>query len=530
LDLLRSVEPSCRQGPGLDSLIRTLMWNARRFNETMGDVGSAITLWKEAYRLGPEDARRHVVATMMSVARKRLDVSLPRESRTVSASVAIYEAVYGLNYSADQNIRVIKTMMDVANRFTDLRGPLSGMDVDSAIALWQSVRRLNVSAGDNQRVLMTMMDVANRLTDLRLPDAPKDFGAAVRIWKAVYRLHETVEDRRRVILTMMALANRLSDCRSALPAGSFDAAVRVWRAVYEMTVGDDDDAGLRVIRTMMDVANRLTDTAGDAEAVDVDAAITVWSGVMDISKDEEDRVRALRTMMDVAGRFLGDASDPGRVPAAVALWLAAHRCAASDMDRLRVLKTVMDIGARSERACAGILAALESGGKRSFDACFRSPVKAGLLYYLKDYAGVIAMADLEPDPLRSVVALKADALRKLGRYEESIGLCGELIHGGITQEASSPADLDALVSALCCRGYCFWELGRTDGNLLQRAEDDLKAAIETAGQNGLPEPPRAFTGLGYIYRHQGRTKEADDAFDRARLADPDNPKASKAVQ
>jgi tetratricopeptide (TPR) repeat protein len=529
IDLVRSVDPASRQGPGLSSLIETLMWNARRFNEDLGDEKSAVILWKEAFGLGSQDSRKRVVATMMSVARKRSDVSLPRESRSIFASVAIYEAVYGLNFSPEQNAHVVKTLMDVANRFTDLGGPLAGMDVEAAIALWESVLRLNVSEDDNQRVFRTMMDIANKLSDLRLEGGPRDVAGAIRIWQALFRLPVAENDRQRIILTMMALANRLSDCRVKGPAGRHEAAVRVWRAVYEMTAGRDEDSALRVVKTMMQVANFLTDTAGEAEAMDVEAAITIWKGVMEISRSEEDRERALRTMMDVASRLLGNASDGGRVLSALVVWHAAHRCAPSDLERLRVLKTVMDIGARDERACAGILAALEGEKGRSLDPAFHSPVKAGLLYYLKDFQGVIAMADAEPAPVKSVIALKADALRKLGLYDQSVGLCEKLILEESGKEGITPADRDALVSALCCRGYCFWEMGRADEKLLQRAEEDLKAAIDTAEKNSLPVPPRAWTGLGYLYQHQGREKEAEDAFARARQADPDNPKALEII-
>jgi hypothetical protein len=71
IDLLSSVEPISRQGPGLEALIETLMYGARHFNEDLGDAGSAIILWKEVFGLGSQETRKRVVATMISVARKR---------------------------------------------------------------------------------------------------------------------------------------------------------------------------------------------------------------------------------------------------------------------------------------------------------------------------------------------------------------------------------------------------------------------------------------------------------------------------
>jgi diadenosine tetraphosphate (Ap4A) HIT family hydrolase len=526
VDLVRSrVLPAVR-GPDLEPYRRILMSCARRFNEDLGDAASAVALWTEAYRCaGGDDDRQTVVAIMMSVASKRAHAALPREQRDVDGAIAIYEAVLRLGHSADQDLRVIRTMMAVANRFTDLDLPASELDVDAAVAIWRAVHRLGPAEGDGPRVVRTMMDVANRLTDLRGGGRTRDLDAAIRIWRAVHGLAADDESRLWTVRTMMAQARRLSDVDDPEGVRDVGQAVRLWLAARELGGRDDPDESLHVVRTMMDAANRLTDLAGPAERRDVDAAVTIWSGVA-AAGAEEDRQRAVLTMMAVAGRLADLPSGPDDAISALKLWYAAWRVGADEVRRLRVIKTVMDIAQRRDRLCAEAAAALDRDAARAFDPGFRLPVQAGLRYYLGDFDAVIALADGAGAALEAVAALGADARRKLRRYGDAEDRCTALIRASAADHReASLSRRDALVSALCCRGYCFLERGRTDGALLDRAAEDFHGAVAAAESAGLAVPPRAHTGLAFVLRLQGREAEAEAALARAREEDRDNPKA-----
>ncbi len=160
------------------------------------------------------------------------------------------------------------------------------------------------------------------------------------------------------------------------------------------------------------------------------------------------------------------------------------------------------------------------------EARFRDPVRTALLYYLDDFAAVVATVDAHRAPTDDLLALRADALRKLHRYDEATAVCDRLL-GRVGP--ADPEACDARVSALCCRGYCWLERGRADPEYLPKALADLEAALTEAEQADLPLPPRAYTGLGYALRLLGRPADAEAAFARAVAVDHDNTKALEEI-
>lgn len=97
----------------------------------------------------------------------------------------IYEAVFGLDLSPDQNQRVIKTMMATANRFSDLSMPASQRDVPGAVDLWESMLGLGLPGYEDNRIVRTMLNVAAMLTDPRVPGRELDPCGAAAIRRAV---------------------------------------------------------------------------------------------------------------------------------------------------------------------------------------------------------------------------------------------------------------------------------------------------------------------------------------------------------
>ncbi|MBN1334399.1 MAG: hypothetical protein JXB39_00400 [Deltaproteobacteria bacterium] len=529
LALLRTGVLPHYTGSALTPFLRVVMGAARHFNEDLDDAASAVELWSEVHARSPDpDGPHAVLAIMMSVANKRSNASLPRGARNVPASALIYGAVHRLHVSPDQDLRVVRTMMDAANRLTDLSRPWAEMDVPGAVTLWTALYRLDVSDDDRVRVVRTMMDVANRLTDLRDPGRRTDVPAAVHIWTSLGELPVSYEDRLRVVLTMMALANRMSRVEAPPDERDIAGAVLAWQAAWRLGRRVDADCALQVVRTMMDVANRFTDLEGDRTRIDVEAAAAIWTGVVEAAVESEDRDRAVRTMMAVAGRLLGPEASEADVLGALRLYRASWRCDATGEQRLRVVKTVLDVLSRFPHA-AGLAVTLLGARPDLFpDERFRDAVRTALLYYLDDYGAVVAHVDGHRAPDDDLRALRADALRKLRRYEVAIDACTRLLDRA---PPAGPADverLDARISALCCRGYCHLEKGRTDPAWLPQALADLEAALAEAKRAALPPPPRAWTGLGYVLRLLDRPADAEAAFARAMELDHDNRKALEA--
>ena len=125
--------------------------------------------------------------------------------------------------------------------------------------------------------------------------------------------------------------------------------------------------------------------------------------------------------------------------------------------------------------------------------------------------------------------MRAAALRKFGRFEEALRIASGVVREIEGGSAQGPAGLEAHVSALCCRGYCYLEKARGGEDTLDRAIEALERAAGIAVEAGIPVQPRIFTGLGHVYRLLGREQEADRAIARALRIDGDNRKAREAA-
>ena len=529
LDLLRTRVLPFHEGGDRVPFRKAVMKRAYRFNEVADDPRSAIELWTELARSSAtaEDGRR-VIAVMMAVANKRANQDLSREERDTRSAIAIYEAVLALDHSPEQNRTVLLTMMDVAKRLTLLSGPRERLDVDSAVSMWTTAHRHDPVPESRERTVRSMMEIANKLADTRSPGAVIDIEAAIAIWRAVYGLDVVDEERDRVRNTMMERADDLADPDGPCPM-DVAAALLVWAAVHGLLIDDAEDR-LVVVKTMMAAANRRIDLSGPRAGMDLDTVFRIWTEICEISDLDDDRARVIRTAMKLASKFVGDGTEAAAVPPALRLWDAAYRFAASGEDRLRVIKTVLDIGSGERAFCREAASALEDRWARRLDPRFGALARAGLLYYLEDYGAVVAFVDGLRAPEPALTALKADALRKLGRLDDALQMVGKVIQAVGDHVDWGPEEMDAVVSALCCRGYCLLEKGRAGEETLGEAIEALNRAAVVAVEAGIPVQPRIFTGLGYVHRLLGREEEAERAFARALDVDEDNRKAREAVE
>ncbi len=105
LALLRSQVLPRVAGPALGPYLGTLMTAARRFNEDLGDVDSAIALWSEVHRLSPDpDRRKGAMLILMAVASKKAHTSLKREQRDAVGAAS--------SFPGDHQVAHLAAMVD----------------------------------------------------------------------------------------------------------------------------------------------------------------------------------------------------------------------------------------------------------------------------------------------------------------------------------------------------------------------------------------------------------------------------------
>ena len=89
-------------------------------------------------------------------------------------------------------------------------------------------------------------------------------------------------------------------------------------------------------------------------------------------------------------------------------------------------------------------------------------------------------------------------------------------------------EIEALIMALCYRGWCYFEIGRkTDDQDLRfsEAEEDFKSAIKVARAFGFPAPIRAYNGLGFVFENSKKISMAKAAYIRVLKMNPQNRRA-----
>jgi len=353
----------------------------------------------------------------------------------------------------------------------------------------------------------------NRAKDFNINDRNPD--SAIKIWLAVYSLNISDEENQRIILTMMDVANRFANNLSSKEDRNIKAAIKIWLAIYKLNISAERNQ--RIMLTMMDVANKINEK-------DVESAIKIWLAVYSLNISDEENQRIILTMMDVANRI-----KEKDTPASLSIWLAVHELNFSNEQNQRVIRTIMDVASKSKEFCQEALDFLSGEPDFSTNPYFYARIMAGLNYYLGNFEATIQLIDSAQRPEPSLLTGKADALRKLRRFEEAITISSAIIEQFASRQTLPPEELDALESALCCRGYCYLEKGRSNASFIQPAITDFEEVVKIAQRNNSSVPPRAYTGLGYAYKALGDQVKSQQAFAQALETDPDNVKALKSI-
>lgn len=282
---------------------------------------------------------------------------------------------------------------------------------------------------------------------------------------------------------------------------------------------------LFVMKTLMDKAKWF-----NLEKKDIDSAIKIWTAVHNLIPSA--KLMVIKTMMDVANK-LADYSLPKEkrdIDSAIKIWIAVYNLA-SPGEKLRVISTITDIASKFRTFCTKAIAFFEREKDSFTDQYFYFTTLARLYYSSEEYSKAIEVIDSSGRKELCILAQKADTLRKLGKYKDAISFSSQIIQ---EYQAKNTPDLDGIhgfIQASICRGYCYYEQGRNSKRLalFKKATRDFINAIGTAKKCNLPIPPRACTGLGYVYESLGNKSEAMRYFKMAQKIDPDNIKAAEKL-
>jgi len=313
------------------------------------------------------------------------------------------------------------------------------------------------------------------------------------------------------------------------------ASIKLWVAVYNFNHSEGQNR--ITIRTMMDVANKLIDHTAPKDSRDVDSSVKIWVASHGLNVSQKHSARVVKTMMDVANK-LARLDDPkeaiyGDVESALKVWDAAYRFNIDENGKLRVAKTIHDVAAKYKELREELTVLLEREKRYFADAHFYGIVLCGLYYFADDFERVLGFIDTQQGDNPSFVAMKADTLRKLKRYDESVKLCSGVIEEYTARTPLTLFQVDALVQAFCCRGYSYYENGRQGGQqeeLWPAAISDFDRAIMISEVFRLPVPPRAHSGRGFVFRSMGEEDKAVAAFSAALAGDKDNVKALRQLE
>lgn len=453
------------------AVVTKLMAFARWRNEDNDDPFTAAVAWSAAHGLAAPDARGPIGPIMLQVAGRRARGGDP------DGALAIYLAAH----AADPALGVIRKLMSAAN---DVSQVGQAVDLDLAVFWWRAAVAL--APADTARIARTAMLVANKSIDLG------DLAGAAGMWRFV----TDVAGDTRAWGSALAVAAR---------ADAVADAIAVWDVAWSLH--DDAEHHHQIVLEVMARANRATPFDGP---VDASGAVALWGAVVAWAPDEAPRVA--RTAWGVANHLARPGATVDALAAAITIWGFVGRIT-TDARRLR--RSALDVGA-SDPTLADALAAA-SVGAVGVDPELAAEWRVGWTQAAGDHSRVLELTDGAAAP--ALRALRAEALRKLQRYDEAEALSVALV-----------AELtgDPRVAAAINLAYVGLERAKAagDGEAAVAAFTAARGVIEA---EAVEAPPRFWTGIGYAYRLARREADALAAFRRAAEVDADNRKAREAL-
>lgn len=546
-------------GEVLDSFINKLMICAHRFIKT-GDIDSALEIWGYSYGVISPENKFYVFASMSRRANEFTDPKLKKCARRTEIAIRIWKKICSLDNGQEK--KVIPHMMAAAGRLASERLSKNERDAESAAKIWKGVH--DIKGNEHERLVPHMMAAAGKLAFLAKGD--RDIDSAVAIWEGVYGLSNSAEKKEIVFKHLIAAADKLAsveqkDADSAvklwklayrigkenkldpfslmmaaagrymnLPQGERDAksAILIWRAAKEIK----EDSSQSISRHMMAAANRIANNELSEEERDVKSAIELWEAIVDFDDSETNVV--IKHMLRAADKLI-NSPDKDKRKIQSAVWILGsvyYAVGKSKKDKMLVLINLSYVLNRLNEITEEIFCAFEEAKINWKDNSFYLLV-ISLVYYrmgrFREALSALEAIETIKNPMGTVILQKqAECLRKLQSYDAAIALSSSLIPKLISLGGAGEF-VGELVDAYICRGYCYQEKGRDDGQLLDRSLSDFQEALNTAKILEYQVPPRLWTGLCYVFLQQGKRSEALQAIEKALRIDPENRKAYAAL-
>lgn len=461
--------------------------------------------------------------------RTRLETARPEQVPDICQT--FQDSICPAHAGEESLIGFTLAIMSLANRLSQVNGQKVNFHAKEAALIWttllQKQREIDEVLDDQSgRVVQTAMKVANLCVNKDTPPEQWDIDSAVTIWQALLqqasvlhtlRNHEQSTKLEVLVKTMMQIANNCVDTTAAKNPHT-DYSLKIWAALIEETntISQYLREHRQVTRkTAMDIANKLIDTERKRpEERDTQTAIRIWSLLLEKCAISDPKFGQLlvSTIADIALKLLNQATPPD--PEAcftLCHCLLKHQ---QVIDQLKkdnsehIVRTIMNVAQRHPGVRPVFIA---TAVRVSSGTWIEQYLLADLYYADGQYDQVITQVDSGSLAHPALDCIKADALRKQGKYDQADDLCQDIV--GKTREAAEHWLEVSNINARVCLGYVRLEQGR-----LSEAADIFLQLTEQ-------RPQRALMGLAYVKQRQGDQQTALSLAKQVLDVDADNQKA-----
>ena len=128
------------------------------------DIDSALLIWKELFGMDiPDNEKRYTFSYIFSLADQLVAMHLSPAKKETEAAIKLWCFLYDLVPEKDKKLDIIKGMMKVAGAMANAETDRQLWDIDCAIAIWRAVFALDFSTDQNDHIIGIMIDAANRM-------------------------------------------------------------------------------------------------------------------------------------------------------------------------------------------------------------------------------------------------------------------------------------------------------------------------------------------------------------------------------
>lgn len=150
-------------------LITTMETTAKKLAEPLPPIGerdidSALLIWKELFEMDiPDNEKSYTFSYIFSLADQLVAMSLSPAKKETEAAIKLWGFLYNLVPDRGKKLEIIKGMMKVAGTMANAETDRQLWDIDCAIAIWGAVFALDFSTDQNDHIIGIMIKAANRM-------------------------------------------------------------------------------------------------------------------------------------------------------------------------------------------------------------------------------------------------------------------------------------------------------------------------------------------------------------------------------